>query len=73
MGGGRLGDKKKLTSKSHPILEPNIGTCSRAIWDQQASLPTRAMTGVWNQFKKRNNIIYIACLNQQQLTNKTNL
>ena len=31
VGSGRLGDKKKLTSKSHPILEPNIGTCSRAI------------------------------------------
>jgi hypothetical protein len=35
-----------FTSKSHATLEPNIGTCSLAIWDQHASLPTKAITGV---------------------------
>ena len=41
-----------LTAKSQATLLPNMGTCSRAIWDQQASLPIRAITGVWRKIMK---------------------
>lgn len=38
-----------VKARPHATLLPNMGTCSRDIWLQQASFPTTASTGVWEK------------------------
>lgn len=40
-----------VKARPHATLLPNMGTCSRDIWLQQASFPTKASTGVWKKHK----------------------
>lgn len=41
-----------VKARPHATLLPNMGTCSRDIWLQQASFPTTASTGVWGKRKQ---------------------
>lgn len=43
---GRWGQRSPRYSRPHATLLPSMATCSREIWLQHASLPTKAMMGV---------------------------